>query len=63
MKKQVVFGTTLATLALCLTACGEKITGVTLPTTMTVGQGSTEEVSAEYLTSQALSDEKLQKAI
>lgn len=63
MKKQVVFGTTLATLALCLTACGEKITGVTLPTTMTVGQGSTEEVSAEYLTSQTLSDEKLQKAI
>lgn len=63
MRKQIVFGVALASLAFCLTACGAKITGVNLPTVMTVEQGSTESVSAEYLASQTLSDEKLQKAI
>ena len=63
MKNRIVIATVIAGMALCLTACGAKITGVNLPTTMTVEQGSTEDVSAEYLTSKTLSDAKLQKAI
>lgn len=57
MKKRIVIATVIAGMALCLTACGAKITGVNLPTTMTVEQGSTEDVSARYFASQTLSDE------
>ena len=60
--KRLVTAVFTVALALCLTACGVQITGISLPESLELEAGASETLSVEYTTEKEVDEAKLDEA-